>query len=372
MTDEFFEEKQAGAVLKHGILHRYLHIFASKTGSTAPEGRVYYLDGYAGPGVYGDGQPGSPAFATNTAEKLAAIRKLHGIYIEKDADACASLKQLLEEKGHEHTILNGTVEDQLDTALTVIGEKAPLFAFFDPFGVPLPMDELRKVLRGRTAIGGPAVEILINFMYSGMRRTLGHLTSTSTDPTYLKSRETIISNMNRVLDGDWWQDLWRNSAGKSGEIRCQEIAHGYAERLVSGLQSWGWRRISVEQKWNGKTTYELIFITLFPKEGLYHIAECASSAYDDYRAFCREKGEPVSEDKAYNDLLIEDAKRNIKKLIAGGTSFRLITKHHEIRESESGLMRGKHIRAAIKALYKEGVLKTEGKGDLEDLLIEPA
>jgi hypothetical protein len=49
---QFFKEQRPAAVLKHGILHRYLRVFASKTGSTAPGHRVAYLDGYSGPGQY--------------------------------------------------------------------------------------------------------------------------------------------------------------------------------------------------------------------------------------------------------------------------------------------------------------------------------
>lgn len=48
---DYFEKKQAAAVLKHGILRRYLHVFVSKTGS--PAGEVVYVDGYAGPGLTG-------------------------------------------------------------------------------------------------------------------------------------------------------------------------------------------------------------------------------------------------------------------------------------------------------------------------------
>lgn len=72
MTESlFFEERQAAAILKHGILGRYVRTFCSKTGKESPGNRVVYLDGYAGQGAYDDGQPGSPILAAKTAGSLA-------------------------------------------------------------------------------------------------------------------------------------------------------------------------------------------------------------------------------------------------------------------------------------------------------------
>jgi three-Cys-motif partner protein len=73
--EEFFGDVQGAAVLKHGVLRRYLAVFTSKVGSTARDGKVFYLDAYAGPGEYQDGGEGSPAVARATAENLAKTRK---------------------------------------------------------------------------------------------------------------------------------------------------------------------------------------------------------------------------------------------------------------------------------------------------------
>jgi three-Cys-motif partner protein len=69
----------------HGILRRYLPIFVRETGSASRGGRVVYLDGYAGPGAYDDGQPGSPILAATTAEELQDDRALVCLYVEKSA-----------------------------------------------------------------------------------------------------------------------------------------------------------------------------------------------------------------------------------------------------------------------------------------------
>lgn len=67
VASPFFVSKKAAAVLKHALLDKYVVPFASKTGKHAPDGRVVYLDGYAGPGRYDDGTPGSPALILESA-----------------------------------------------------------------------------------------------------------------------------------------------------------------------------------------------------------------------------------------------------------------------------------------------------------------
>jgi hypothetical protein len=66
-NESFFEAQRPAALLKHGILGRYLRPYVVKTGSKSRHGRVAYVDGYAGPGTYDDGSAGSPALAVDAA-----------------------------------------------------------------------------------------------------------------------------------------------------------------------------------------------------------------------------------------------------------------------------------------------------------------
>jgi hypothetical protein len=69
-VDQFFDEPQGAAKLKHEVLRQHLTIYASKTGRRTP---VVFLDGYAGPGRYGDGSPGSPGLWLTLPERSASI-----------------------------------------------------------------------------------------------------------------------------------------------------------------------------------------------------------------------------------------------------------------------------------------------------------
>jgi hypothetical protein len=68
-TQEFFEKRQAAAVLKHAIQTSYLAPRSGKTGSTSVNHRVAIGDCYAGAGRYTDGSPGSPAIIASIAQE---------------------------------------------------------------------------------------------------------------------------------------------------------------------------------------------------------------------------------------------------------------------------------------------------------------
>jgi hypothetical protein len=52
-SEQFFTERQLTSKLKHLVLRRYVKEFAYHLGSARRV--VYYVDGFAGPGVYGEG-----------------------------------------------------------------------------------------------------------------------------------------------------------------------------------------------------------------------------------------------------------------------------------------------------------------------------
>ena len=375
MTEEFFEDKQGPAVLKHAILKRYLTVFASKTGSTSKDRRVGYLDGYAGPGMYTDGSPGSPVLALTTAQNLASIRTLEGVYIEQDSDSAEALSNLLAGTNHTHHVLKGAVTDKLDEALAKFDADQPLFAFFDPFGLPLSMKRIHDVLaRGRVSGGrrtGPATEVLINFMYPAIRRVAGQLTANGTDPTYLKARETMIANMDDKLGGSWWQQTWLDSKDMSAEDRCRRIAVGYLKKLTEGLNgAWGWSRVQVSRRWDGPTLYELLFITLYPEEGLWEFAQAASSGYEDFLKFCIRGELDMGQVASHDARLIGECKASISELLEQG-EFKVSDKYSKLLTASVGLPREKHLRAAIKQLYKEGKTKSNGVGPVRKMLIAP-
>jgi three-Cys-motif partner protein len=374
---QFFREQRPAAVLKHGILRRYLHVFASKTGSTAPGRRVAYLDGYSGPGEYEDGTRGSPLLAAETARLLGNVRNLEGFYVEKDLETYRQLRDSLARTNHRFKTYRGSVEDHLPTIMGEIGD-APLFTFFDPFGLGVPFDMLdQHIFSRKRGQFGPATEILLNFSLPGLRRNAGHLTSTSTDSIYRKARATIIERVDRTLGGDWWHAIWEAGDGN----REAAIVSGYVKRLRDAAGGWAYASIPVQNRWQGPPVYGLIFLTSY-QGGLWAFNEALSNAMEEFRGKAHELHGMLDLDLSADreTQWVDQVAANVERYLDEHGPF-IIVNHMEVYGDTFGFAREKHVRAALKKLCAEGrirtevwdkgKLKTDGKGPVEKMRVLP-
>jgi len=376
---KFFKEQRPAAVLKHGILRRYLRVFASKTGSTAADNRVAYLDGYSGPGEYQDGTPGSPMLAAETAQILGGIRDLEGFYVERDAEEYQRLCDALARTDHRFKTYRGSVEDHLPAIMEAVGA-APLFAFFDPFGLGVPFDMLtERILSRKHGQVGPATEVLLNFSLPGLRRNAGHLTSTSSNSRYLKAQATLIERVDRTLGGNWWHPIWE--AG--GENREAIIVSGYVERLREAVGGWAQATIPVRNRGVGPPAYCLIFLTSY-QGGLWAFAEVLSTAMEEYRAFAHNFHGMLDLDPLSNREArwVDQIAGNVRSHLAAQGSFVIGQDMTAVYGETIGFAREKHVRRALKRLCAEGSirtevrdqgkLKTDGQGPVERMRVLPA
>jgi three-Cys-motif partner protein len=282
----FFDGRQAAAVLKHGVLQRYLPVFIGKTGSRSPGKRVVYIDGYAGPGMYQDGTPGSPELALRTAIKLAEMREVECFFVERDRSSYETLRTHLERTGHRQwTAYRGRVEDHLDDMLSrAVG--LPLFAFLDPFGMALPLDMLTGRLLARAMGRGwrrTPTEVLLNFSAWAVKRQAGLLDKTFVNPARAKAGVTTLAKLDRFLGGAWWRPIWRSEA----EDRIELILDGYVNRLRRVGAGWTSWTVPVADRWGGRPDYCLIFLTQH-HDGVWAFGEALSGATEEYYQFCHQ------------------------------------------------------------------------------------
>ena len=166
---------------KHEILRRYLQAWLPIM--TSRNEHVLIIDGFAGPGEYVGGEPGSPLIAIDTFlhHTSAQIRekKATFLFIEEDARRCEYLEQLLEARKQAHQfpqqatyqVVRGTFDETMTELLTSLEERwlriAPTFAFIDPFGYSdTPMSIISRLMRYY------GCEVLITFMYEEINRFL--------------------------------------------------------------------------------------------------------------------------------------------------------------------------------------------------------
>jgi len=168
---------------KHAILRRYL-------GAWFPimsrwNGRLIFFDGFAGPGIYKNGEIGSPLIALKVLIEHPSFATFGKgteyifVFCESDAARFAALEQQLE--AYKQTLggswpdnvkvrctsdpFDATASEMLDYLEAQGSRLAPTFAFIDPFGVSgLPMTLLARLVES------PKCELFVNMIMNTAKR----------------------------------------------------------------------------------------------------------------------------------------------------------------------------------------------------------
>lgn len=164
---------------KHHILRRYLQAWFPIM--SQHNGRLVYVEGFAGPGVYAGGEPGSPIIALQTylehAHRDRIKAELVYVFIEEDAARCARLEEEIAKLGKlpdqvKVDVRRGAYEDVFGGVLDGVEKRgarlAPTFAFVDPFGY----SDASMKLSGRF-LQFQRCEVLIYFPLSYLNRFVG-------------------------------------------------------------------------------------------------------------------------------------------------------------------------------------------------------
>ncbi len=162
---------------KHQILRKYLDAWLPILGTYNK--RIVYIDGFAGPGEYKGGEPGSPIIALEAARTHRAnlAGELVFVFMEERPDRVAHLRgriATIRLPGHfKAHVEQGTFAEQLTGLLDGLdkerGQIAPTFALIDPFGFAgIPYAPIKRLLAKEKC------EVLITFMVDSINRWLTH------------------------------------------------------------------------------------------------------------------------------------------------------------------------------------------------------
>jgi three-Cys-motif partner protein len=198
---------------KHSILESYLKGWFPILSRW--NGRILYLDAYAGSGIYDNEDPGSPIIALNVANTHTLQNVLNRAekwfyFIEKDKDTFETLKSVIEDKfgkldSNDHPSLlpssfkvfpihddfNVGFKDTLNSLDSKGLTLAPTFAFVDPYEYTLDLNLLSRI------ISYPRCEVFFTFMVGFLSRFVfadKHLDTIVS--TFGTSRDKIISIRN--------------------------------------------------------------------------------------------------------------------------------------------------------------------------------
>lgn len=382
---EFFQERRAQAVLKHGILARYPTIFASKLGYG--DKNVVFLDGYAGRGQYKDGSPGSPLLLAHTADRLSDFRHVTAIYVEEDQQDFGNLQAVMRGRIGRDFLLQGDVSRHLPRVME-ISRNSPLFAFFDPFGTALDRRDLVTLVMNRRT---PPVEVLLHISISSVARLGGLFKARLRERIDLSPEERkTIEHLDRFLGGEWWKSYFAPITSSDDEVRATEAALSVANRYRDEICSeTGFMSVSmpVRRRPNHLPKYILVLFTRHA-DGMWFFADALGKAGREWeRAWREDKAkssvarlqsrdskngaqslfdlqqfestdfDPVAYEAANRKAWIEEIKANVKELLRVENSPIPAHRITQIYGSLLGVAGERHVNAAMKILAVEGVIE---------------
>lgn len=372
----FHKTKKPAAVLKHEILNQYVTPFASKTGKYSLDNRVAFIDGYAGPGRYDDGEIGSGAMLLQKAQQLASFpRQVELHFVEKEREFADRLRTVAatEGTGVEYTIDQGEISAHLPKLLES-AEGIPLFTYLDPCGLIIPLDEVASIFDRPGGRGAPATEVLIN-LTAHLRRFAGMLYSN-------KEVENSLRRIDGVCGGSWWREAYlekRPTKAATDDEKAaaeQAVVEGYAERLRERAGSAGTWIIDVRPRSDRKPLYYLIFATRHAA-GMATFGEAASLGLKAWRKYHAEANAedtlfgPAEEweeawkaqEKILDQQWINTLAARLSVELAKGEPFRLVDRTSEVLGDDlAGVVRGTHLRKAIQQVLAEGKTTTDPRG----------
>lgn len=259
----FFNEQKDWSKRKLAIISSYLAGFAKILGSTTSQPCVYYIDGFAGTGIYTDGSKGSPVLAAELAQEYLEQRKkyqLKCINIEADEKNFQNLEEATTQYKNVVNNLLGTFSSNIPRIMNDMG-RCPAFFFIDPFGVK-DTDWIDMM----TIVHRPyPTDLWLRFDHKTVRRLSGFFDSGSRGADGKNQRLLRFYGLQRT------DNLFPKIDGNSCEERIDNAVNYYVERLEFEFQqshkqgySAAFPIVSLE----GENKYYLVFAASHPKAAI--------------------------------------------------------------------------------------------------------
>jgi three-Cys-motif partner protein len=260
---------------KHGILRGYLYAWLPIMSKY--NGRLVYVDGFAGPGVYEDGEPGSPIIALKAfldhAQRDRISAELVYAFIEEDSERVAQLKKEIAKLGElpknlKIEVIEGSFQDRFTELLDGLDQRgaelAPTFAFIDPFGyTDAPMSLSGRFLQFERC------EVLIYVPMRFVNRFVG--------------REGQENAMNTLFGTEKWQ----MARDLSGDERLRFLHDLFAKQMREECGLTYVRSFEIVSSANAASGYTLFFGTKHllglerMKESMWSIDPIEGKRYKD-------------------------------------------------------------------------------------------
>lgn len=205
-VDDFFRAKRSWSKVKDKIVGNYIDCYLKTVHNLKRP--ILIVDGFAGPGRFGDDMAGSPLIICNAiSERSKGRTEMSCLF----ADAHPGHRAALERNLAEYIGLGMSEPpyEECAQALTralELGAGSTVFFYLDPYGIKdLEFDMVRQIYQRNPR---RSTEVLINFNFRTFMRMSGNWNyGDSSSEVSRKVKESKTETVNRVMGGDYWQSI---------------------------------------------------------------------------------------------------------------------------------------------------------------------
>lgn len=326
----------------------------------------YYVDGFAGSGIYEDGSMGSPvriaelALSYEREEKNYSIKCIN---VEQDKERFANLEASTSKYGGTVLNLQGTFVENSDKIVREV-KSQPVICFLDPFGIKgIDWETIEKIInRGPYA----PTDIWIRFDTQMVARLYGFYNSTS------PGAEKKFDILPKVFGFKDKHDLYKHLSGSTSQERLQKGIDLYGQQLIqcfSKFRGTGFAACYPIKTLNNQCKYYLMFATahemgaILASETVYGVEETYQREAQEFKERQARQLSLFSLDPTEEEIFqkkVEELQDDIWKACKGETLSRTNI-YITIWEKWFGRIKGKHMTAALNQLTNNGyILNVEG------------
>lgn len=252
--DGFFEEKRPWSLIKDQILSNYMLPYIAKVRKLNRP--IVLIDGYAGPGVFEDGQVGSPLIMCSAAEKFAkGYYSAHFFNIKQEYHE--KLESVIKRAGWSQSAhcYRGNSMKHIKK-IPQIFENHTVFLYLDPFGLKgCGFDQLEPYL---TRPQDCSTDIVLTMCMPVIHRLA--------TPNVIKGSVSNKVNsyhqtLTQVFGGDYWKEILHQPA-IDAETKEFRLIQAYLNKLKQYLPITGF--CPVRKNSDGRIKYFVVFVSRHP------------------------------------------------------------------------------------------------------------
>lgn len=207
----FFRAKRPWSKVKDEILGKYIDCYLRTVHRLGRP--ILIVDGFSGPGIFGDDSHGSPLIVCKTISERDKGRVGIGcLFADTHPGHRAALQRNL--APYISSGIAAKPYKECSEALTKalqVGAASTLFFYLDPYGIKdLEFDMVRQIYE-RSREKEKSTEVLINFNFRTFMRMSGSWSyADNADAVAEKVKKSKVETVDRVMGGDYWKAIVLN------------------------------------------------------------------------------------------------------------------------------------------------------------------